>query len=76
MSNGYSLLRYLGNESALAHSGESHDKNARSSNEMLIRSKTMSAAAILYLAGAPRDFSVLRHSQWDRKTEGIVLGYL
>ena len=73
MSNGYSLLRYLGDERALARSGESHDKNARSSNAMLMRSKAMSLAVILYLAGALQVFPVLRHSQWDCET---VRGFL
>lgn len=73
MSNGYSLLRYLGDERALARSGESHDKNARSSNAMLTRSKAMSLAVILYLAGALQVFPVLRHSQWDCET---VRGFL
>lgn len=73
MSNGYSLLRYLGNERALARSGESHDKNARSSNAMLMRSNTMSLAVILYLAGALQAFPVLRHSQWDCETERVFL---
>ena len=73
MSNGYSLLRYLGDERALARSGESHDKNARSSAAMLMRSKTMSLAVVLYLAGALQVFPVLRHSQWDCET---VRGFL
>jgi hypothetical protein len=73
MSNGYSLLRYLGNERALARSGESHDKNACSSNAMLMRSKTMSLAVIHWLAGALQAFSVLRHSQWDCETEPVFL---
>jgi len=73
MSNGYSLLRYLGDERALARSGESHDKNARSSNAMLTRSKAMSLAVILYLAGALQVFPVLRHSQWDCETVRVFL---
>jgi hypothetical protein len=73
MSNGYRLLRYLRNESALARSGESHDKNARSSNAMSMRSKTMSPAVILYIAKALQALPVLRHSQWDCGTERVFL---
>ena len=73
MPNGYSLLRYSGNERALARSGESHDKNAGASNAMLMRGKTMSLRVILYLAVALQVFPVLRHSQWDCETECVFL---
>lgn len=73
MPNGYSMLRYLGDERALARSGESHDKNACSSNAMLMRGKTISLAVILDLAGALQAFFVLRHSQWDCETICVFL---